>query len=230
MDDTVGGHGRTGPGGHGERDPGGERRSDPSGGSGEDRPGEGPGVPERAGVPGSAGVSGSTGGAGQAGVPELLTAAHRLALSDRPQSAAQARRYLSRELQDCGLDELAEVAALLVSELVTNALQHGDRPGELRVATRERTLTVGVTDHSFRVPAAAPPPDDVTVPSERRRAAEVLTRPSDPAAGPPRYAELDFDGLPDGGRGLVLVDALAQDWGWTELPEGKLVWFRLSAS
>jgi len=30
-----------------------------------------------------------------------------------------------------------------------------------------------------------------------------------------------------GGRGLALVDALADDWGVDDLPDGKAVWFRL---
>jgi len=32
----------------------------------------------------------------------------------------------------------------------------------------------------------------------------------------------------DGGRGLVLVDALAAGWGWEERPGGKLVWAEIS--
>lgn len=30
-----------------------------------------------------------------------------------------------------------------------------------------------------------------------------------------------------GGRGVALVDALADDWGVDDLPDGKAVWFRL---
>jgi anti-sigma regulatory factor (Ser/Thr protein kinase) len=31
----------------------------------------------------------------------------------------------------------------------------------------------------------------------------------------------------EGGRGLVLVDALAADWGTTDTPTGKIVWFEI---
>ncbi|MEW9548009.1 ATP-binding protein [Nonomuraea sp. NPDC050783] len=33
----------------------------------------------------------------------------------------------------------------------------------------------------------------------------------------------------DGGRGLGIVARLAYDWGWTPVPAGKAVWFRLAA-
>ncbi len=36
--------------------------------------------------------------------------------------------------------------------------------------------------------------------------------------------------LADGGRGLVLVDALAEEWGTSALPGGKQVWFRLDTA
>jgi len=35
---------------------------------------------------------------------------------------------------------------------------------------------------------------------------------------------------PLGGRGLVLVDNLADTWGTTRKPSGKTVWFRLGAA
>jgi anti-sigma regulatory factor (Ser/Thr protein kinase) len=37
------------------------------------------------------------------------------------------------------------------------------------------------------------------------------------------------DPLAPGGRGLQLVDALATRWGFERRPEGKVVWFELSA-
>jgi len=42
---------------------------------------------------------------------------------------------------------------------------------------------------------------------------------------PPHVCDTDPDG--DGGRGLQLVSALAQDWGWENLNEGKRIWFTL---
>jgi anti-sigma regulatory factor (Ser/Thr protein kinase) len=34
-------------------------------------------------------------------------------------------------------------------------------------------------------------------------------------------------GLAENGRGLLLVDQLADSWGWRPETGGKLVWFRL---
>jgi serine/threonine-protein kinase RsbW len=34
---------------------------------------------------------------------------------------------------------------------------------------------------------------------------------------------------PENGRGLLLVAALAAQWGWTEVPGGKTVWAALRA-
>ena len=37
------------------------------------------------------------------------------------------------------------------------------------------------------------------------------------------------DGSAEGGRGLLLVNALASAWGVTDTPAGKLVWFEVDA-
>ncbi|WP_131746216.1 ATP-binding protein [Frankia sp. Cppng1_Ct_nod] len=48
----------------------------------------------------------------------------------------------------------------------------------------------------------------------------------DGGGNPPRSHRDDDD---EGGRGLILLDALADAWGVEALPEGKRVWFELSA-
>ncbi len=46
--------------------------------------------------------------------------------------------------------------------------------------------------------------------------------------GVPRV--LSIDHTAEGGRGMVIVEALSADWGVSILPKGKQVWFRLEAS
>ncbi|MFC5957194.1 ATP-binding protein [Streptomyces pratens] len=78
-----------------------------------------------------------------------------------PESAATARRLVRVALAVWGLDDLADDGALIVSELVSNAVRHArresirltvDRPGAARVR-------IGVVDFS-RVPPAVKEPDD----------------------------------------------------------------------
>ena len=74
-----------------------------------------------------------------------------LALSGDRRVAGQARRFTQATLQGWGLGALSELAELLVSELVTNALRHTDRPQQLRLF-RDRTLTVEVADSDSQTP------------------------------------------------------------------------------
>lgn len=111
----------------------------------------------------------------------------------------QIRRIGVAHLRLWGLSGLADSAALLLTELATNAFQHG--AGSLVEATLRRTprhLHIQVTD---RV--------DEETPSDRHQVPHV--RPG---------------GLLDeGGRGLMLVDALADAWGIS--PDGVTVWCML---
>ncbi|MFF9803626.1 ATP-binding protein [Streptomyces coeruleorubidus] len=56
----------------------------------------------------------------------------------------------------------------------------------------------------------------------------LLVTVSDPDDHPPVYAP-SGSALEEHGRGLCLVDALSEEWGWTPCPPaGKTVWARLS--
>jgi anti-sigma regulatory factor (Ser/Thr protein kinase) len=119
----------------------------------------------------------------------------RATLSADPEQVAEARRLVAGYLRDRG-EEDGEVAVLLVSELVTNAILYGRAPLELRAHTEGSALRVEVRD---REPASPP----------------VLR-------GDANLTEV-------GGRGLQLVDTLADRWGWSAEDQGKVVWFELDA-
>jgi anti-sigma regulatory factor (Ser/Thr protein kinase) len=112
---------------------------------------------------------------------------------------ARLGRALTAELcRRCGLAELVPTAELVVSELVTNAVEHaaGGR-GSKRV-----TLTVSVSPRGVSIEVADPDPHGPAV------------RAADP-----------WD---EGGRGTFLVAAHSSSWGWRPRPGGKSVWAELA--
>ncbi|MFI9123429.1 ATP-binding protein [Streptomyces bikiniensis] len=102
-----------------------------------------------------------------------------------------ALRELLRKWGDPGASDVAE---LLTSELVTNALVHTDHGAVVTATVVPEQLRVEVRDFvpGLRAPEA-PPADDRT-----------------------------------NGRGLVLVQALADSWGVEDQGAGKVVWFELN--
>ncbi|MFM9499329.1 ATP-binding protein [Streptomyces galilaeus] len=132
--------------------------------------------------------------------------AHRFAMrfSSTPRGARLARRLCGHRLDDWGVpygSERHDAVILVVAELCANAVRHGH-----------------VADRDFHVlltadPAAA----TVRVEVSDTRGERLPRIPS----GAPR------DGCGDGGRGLLLVEALADRWGCTARAEGgpgKTVW------
>lgn len=112
-----------------------------------------------------------------------------------PLDVGRARRALALHLRHWGVGgEGADVAILLTSELVTNAVRHSRGPIEAQARfCSARVLRVEVCDTSNTpVGASAATVDD------------------------------------PGGRGLYLVDALADTWGMEHHGTGKRVWFELS--
>lgn len=96
---------------------------------------------------------------------------------------------------------LAADGALVVTELVTNAVLHGGVPAELRLAALADGVRVEVQDRGRSLP-------------ERTGVAGG----SDPAAGDTGT-----------GRGLTLVGALSRGWGVVPQADGKVVWAELGA-
>ena len=113
-------------------------------------------------------------------------------LPPRASSASAAREIVTGRCAAWGLESLCDDAALVVTELVANAVRHAGTDIELRVQQILGGLRLEVRDGS--------------------------TRPLRPRPA------LSSD---EGGRGLMLVDALANRYGVAGEPEGKRVWVEL---
>lgn len=74
-------------------------------------------------------------------------AEQQVELPPRPDSAAVARRFVAEALSAVG-DDQREIAVLLTSELVTNALLYAQSPITVRVLRQASTYRVGVRDES----------------------------------------------------------------------------------
>lgn len=116
-----------------------------------------------------------------------------------------ARAAVRRWLDGWGVGgDAADVAELLLSELVTNAVRHARRPPG-------RLVTVGVELSPGRL---------------------LRVEVADASEAPPRARETPGP-EDEGGRGLLLVESLAAAWGtYPRRHVGKAVWFtlRLGAS
>lgn len=75
------------------------------------------------------------------------------------ESAGQARRLATAQLEDWGVPALSESTELVVSELVTNALRYAEGPITLRLIC-DRALTCEVTDDSNTAPRLRRARDD----------------------------------------------------------------------
>ncbi|MDH6622437.1 anti-sigma regulatory factor (Ser/Thr protein kinase) [Streptomyces sp. LBL] len=116
---------------------------------------------------------------------------------------ALARAFTRATLGHWSLDHRSDDAALVITELAANAVVHA-LPG---ASATEAEIWLGILWGP----------------------AHVLLTVSDSGDHPPEFTAADHSGLPENGRGLFIVDALAEEWGWTpKSPAGKTVWARLS--
>lgn len=125
-------------------------------------------------------------------------------LDGSPRNPCQARRFVAHTLHCWELPSLVSDMALVVSELVTNAVRHA-LVAEPQGTAPEYPLWLGLVRHPEHVVCSV----------------------ADPSPEPPRQrdaAAADLDG-----RGLELIGALSESWSWslTE-PRGKTVWASLA--
>ena len=93
---------------------------------------------------------------------EELDVAAELRLPPRPEATRRARRFLMDFCAACDFPEdLCHTAALLVSELVTNAVLHGRTSATVQVHRPADTLRVSVRDENPALPHVGehPSPD-----------------------------------------------------------------------
>nr|WP_187284391.1 ATP-binding protein [Streptomyces sp. uw30] len=107
----------------------------------------------------------------------------------------EARRALRELLRHWGRPGRSDIAELLTSELVTNAIVHTDREAVLTASVGPDGLRVEVRDFVARLPRPRVPNADECT----------------------------------NGRGLILVQSLADAWGVRAHGVGKAVWFELDA-
>ncbi|MFD5507015.1 ATP-binding protein [Streptomyces sp. NPDC127051] len=148
--------------------------------------------------------------------PTAVSGSASCALPARFEAVRGARSFTRSTLSQWGLDERFDDVALVVSELVTNALRHalpedagagggsGSGSGE-----PEPTVRLHLMRWSTRLVCA------VRDPSE--------DRPGGSFAPERTQENCDLES----GRGLFLVDAYSDSWGWHPLAgrlTGKVVW------
>lgn len=108
------------------------------------------------------------------------------------------RNYLREKAHTWGWEAVSSDLELAVTELVTNALVHADSEVEVRLREYDDRLRVDVCDSDPQPPLPAP----------------VL------ASG-------EAETQSEHGRGLIIVDALASNWGNSPSGRGKSVWLEM---
>lgn len=111
-----------------------------------------------------------------------------------PASVAAVRHFVGDALARWGLHRLVGDAALVTSELATNAVVHGASPFRTSVALVDGAVRVAIEDAS--------------------------------ASWPQRQQALPND---QDGRGMAIVEALADRVGCDRTPAGKVAWAELGA-
>ncbi|MFK4226423.1 SpoIIE family protein phosphatase, partial [Streptomyces sp. NPDC019890] len=124
--------------------------------------------------------------------PDAPLATTTIDLTAAPSSVPEGRAFISKVLTTWECAETIDDAGLLLSEVLTNAIQHAQGPIGLHLRRTVSELAVEISDNSPHLPQ-------------------------------PRLAADDEES----GRGLILVDTLADSWGVRPTDEGKTTWFTL---
>ncbi|MFJ3136370.1 ATP-binding protein [Streptomyces sp. NPDC086843] len=140
-----------------------------------------------------------------------------LRFSSTPRGARLARRLCGERLDAWGIpygSTAHDVLSLLISELATNAVTHGHVTGR---DFRGHLLALSATDAATLT---------IRVEVTDTRGDRIPEPPAIPAGQPAA------DSARTGGRGLFLVEALADRWGWAPRQDGpgKTVWAEYTAA
>jgi hypothetical protein len=110
---------------------------------------------------------------------------------------------------------------LAVSELVTNAVLYARTEIEVELCVSGGAVTVAVIDRDQRPPVVRPVRLDLLADLD----ASPFVAPDLDDRHPTTY--VGSSGSIAGGRGLLIVEALAAEWGVAERADGKEVWLTM---
>lgn len=143
-------------------------------------------------------------------------------LEPDPLAPREAREFVTGTIHEWGLDDWVDTVRLLTSELVTNGVLHARTGLDVRVRETDSDLTVEVHDHDPRPPIPRGHRMDLLADIDR-----ALTFPEPGDVDDRQSVAVGPAGSIGAGRGLLLVEALADEWGVSKEHDGKSVWFRL---
>ncbi|KMS72878.1 regulator [Streptomyces viridochromogenes] len=134
-----------------------------------------------------------------------------LRLVGAEQGCGQARDFVRRTLADWSLDHCGADALTVVAELLANAVLHA---------------APHAASHSTARPSSGVEAE-IWLKLSLRRPAHLVCAVADPSDNLPVYPHTS-DPFDEHGRGLRIIDALSEHWGWTRCqPAGKTVWAML---
>ncbi|MGW1806565.1 ATP-binding protein [Streptomyces sp. NPDC002078] len=166
----------------------------------------------------------------------------QLEIRPDPTEVGRARRWARSRLAGLGItadEPLAETLILLVSELVTNAVVHTGHAAVLRLSLPGTAAEPPGKAAELPGTAAEPAerPDTAAEPAGSAEPAGTAGAPTTPLVATVRVEVADSSsrapvprcagGDATGGRGLALVDCLADRWGWSPEGAGKSIWCEL---
>ncbi len=149
-------------------------------------------------------------------------------LEPDPRSVRVARALLRLCLADWSSSARLDDIAIVVSELVTNGVTHARTELVLAVDRSGQWLEISVADESpWPVQPRPRRPDPAADLAALVRTQRELGDELDD-----RDVRLDVGaaGSLVGGRGLLLVEAVADEWGVTPASGGKVVWARFAVA
>jgi anti-sigma regulatory factor (Ser/Thr protein kinase) len=138
--------------------------------------------------------------------PAPWPARTRLELAAQPTAPGVVRGHVRAVAREWGLAHLAEIAELLASEIATNAVQASQQARTTAHLAIVPVIRLWITS------------DGVSITIHVWDACDDMPVRQD--AGPDEI----------GGRGLLLVETLAKDWGAYRVAHGKVVWVLISLS
>ncbi|AKJ12486.1 hypothetical protein ABB07_21375 [Streptomyces incarnatus] len=167
----------------------------------------------------------------------------QLEIRPDPTEVGRARRWARSRLAGLGIaadEPLAETLILLVSELVTNAVVHTGHAAVLRLSLPGAAADLPGTEADLPGAAADLPGAAAELPDTPCAAAEPAGTAEEPPASAAATVRVEVadsssrapvprcaGGDATGGRGLALVDCLADRWGWRPEGAGKSIWCEL---